>query len=190
MPIPSRAVRNHAGRHAAGRWLAGTVALTALAGCSAPKPTEFAPSCPRVVTIADAADLSRFRPGGGQDLTDLVLDGRISGFKGGCEREDKDNVRTNLTVDLTLLRGPAATGRAMTVTYFVAIRDGDRILDKQDYALRVVFPDNQDQVRVTGPETSMVVPVNKEKSAAAYDVLIGFQLSPDELALNRRRGAR
>ena len=36
----------------------------------------------------------------------------------------------------------------------------------------------------------MIVPVNKEKSAAAYDVLIGFQLSFDELSLNRRRGPR
>ena len=162
----------------------------ALAACSAPKPTEFAPSCPRVAIVADAADLSRYRPGGGQDLTDLVLDGRIAGFKGGCEREDRDHVRTTLTVDLQMLRGPATQGRRAQVSYFVAVRDGDRILDKQTYNLGVTFPDNQDQMRMTGPETSLLVAVSKEKAAAAYDVLIGFQLSPEELALNRRRGPR
>lgn len=167
-----------------------TAILAALVACSAPKPTEFAPSCPRVAIVADAADMSRYRPGGGQDLTDLVLDGRIAGFKGNCEREDTSNVRTTLTVDMQLLRGPASAGRRAQVSYFVAVRDGDRLLDKQTYNLGITFPDNQDQVRMTGPETTLLVPVNKEKSAAAYDVLIGFQLSVDELALNRRRGPR
>ena len=165
-------------------------ALAALTACAAPKPTEFAPSCPRVAIVADAADMSRYRPGGGQDLTDLMLDGRIAGFKGNCEREDTNNVRTTLTVNLQMLRGPASSGRRAQISYFVAVRDGDRLLDKQTHNLGVTFPDNQDQMQITGPETSLIVPVNKEKSAAAYDVLIGFQLSAEELALNRRRGPR
>ncbi|MSO90768.1 MAG: hypothetical protein EXR01_04165 [Acetobacteraceae bacterium] len=164
-------------------------ALAGLAGCSAPKLTEFQPSCPRVVIVADAADLSRYRATGGQDLTDLVLDGRIVGFKGGCERENRDYVRTNLTVDLRLTRGPAGV-RASQVSYFVAVREGDLILDKRTYTLGIQFPENQDQMRMTGPETSLLVAVSKEKSGAAYDVLIGFQLSAEELALNRRRGPR
>ncbi len=165
-------------------------ALMTLTACAAPKPTEFAPSCPRVAIVADAKDISRYRPGGGQDLTDLVLDGRIVGFKGGCEREDANNVRTTLTVNLQMLRGPASAGRRGQISYFVAVRDGDRLLDKQTYNLGVTFPDNQDQMQITGPETALLVPVNKDKSAAAYDVLVGFVLSADELALNRQRGAR
>jgi hypothetical protein len=170
--------------------LAPVLVLMGLAACRAPKPTEFAPSCPRVAILADAADLSRYRDGGGQDLTDLVLDGRIVGFKGGCEREDTTSVRTNVAVDIQLLRGPAATGRNTQVTYFIAVRDGDRILDKQTYNLGISFPGNQDSIRVSAPDVSLIVPVNKEKSAAAYDVIIGFQLSFDELSLNRRRGPR
>lgn len=164
--------------------------LLALVGCSAPKPTEFAPSCPRMVLLADAADITRYRPGGGQDLTDLVLDGHILPPRGSCEREDRDHVRTNLITDLILARGPAAQGRRLQITYFVAVRDGDRLLDKGVYSLNVEFPENQDQVRVAGPEVSLLVAVSKEKAAAAYDVLLGFQLSPEELALNRRRGPR
>jgi hypothetical protein len=194
MPIPFSPVKTSHARAATSyapvRLMASTAAIAALAACSAPKPTEFAPSCPRVVVVADAADLSRYRPGGGQDLTDLVLDGRILPPKGSCEREDRDNVRTNLNVDLQLLRGPASRGRAAPISYFVAVRDGDRLIDKQVYNLTVTFPENQDQMRITGPLTSMLLPVNKEKAAAAYDVLVGFQLSPDELAVNRQRGPR
>jgi hypothetical protein len=34
----------------------------------------------------------------------------------------------------------------------------------------------------------MVFPVSPTKSGAAYTVLAGFQLTPDELAYNRRHG--
>jgi len=172
------------------RLLPAILATAALAACSAPALTEFAPSCPRVAVLADAADLSRYRPGGGQDLTDLIADGRIAGFQGDCQREDKEHVRASLSVDLAVQRGPAAPSRRIDVSYFVAVREGERILDKQIYPLRVDFPENRDTVRVTGPEASLLVAVSKEKSAAAYDVLIGFQLTPEELALNRRRGQR
>ncbi|MSP31029.1 MAG: hypothetical protein EXR09_11480 [Acetobacteraceae bacterium] len=169
--------------------LAVVTALAGLAGCSAPRLTEFAPSCPRVVILADAADLSRYRASGGRDLTDLVLDGRIVSFKGGCKLEGVDHVRAKLTVDLRLTRGPAGS-RVSQISYFVAVREGNQVLDKQTYNLGINFPENQDQMRLTGPEASLIVAVNKDKSAAAYDVLIGFQLSAEELAVNRRRGLR
>jgi hypothetical protein len=37
---------------------------------------------------------------------------------------------------------------------------------------------------------SLSLPLEPGKSGAAYDLLVGFQLSPEELALNRRRGPR
>jgi len=171
------------------RLLASTLVLALLAACSAPKLTEFAPVCPRVAVVADAADLTVYRPGGGEDLTDLVLDGRIASFKGGCERADVDHVRTTLSVSMLVQRGPAGP-RANQLEYFVAVRDGERIVDKEVYAVTFEFPANQDWFRGRGPDASILVPVSREKGAAAYDVLIGFQLTPEQLALNRRRGRR
>jgi hypothetical protein len=168
--------------------LAGTLLL---AGCGGPKLTEFAPSCPRVAIRADTADITRYREGsGGRDLTDLVLDGRITGFKGGCSREDETTVRTVLDVDMVLARGPATRGRVLDAAFFVAVVDAGRILDKQVFPVRAELRENQDQARVASGQITMMVPVNKEKSAASYDVLIGFQLTPDELETNRRRGPR
>lgn len=163
----------------------------ALAACSAPKLTEFAPSCPRVVVRADAADITRYRAGsGGRDLTDLVLDGRITGFKGGCAREDRDTVKTVLEVDMVLARGPATQGRVLHAAYFVAVVEEGQIRDKQVFPVRVELRENQDQARLSSGEITMMMRVSKEKSAAAYDVIVGFQLSPEELETNRRRGPR
>ena len=162
-----------------------------LAACTGPKPTQFAPSCPNVKIRADAADITRYRPGApGRDLTDLVLDGRITGFRGGCEREDRNTVKTVLDIDMVLARGPATRGRLLTAPFFVAVVDGTRILDKQVYPIRVELGENQDQARVSSGEIVMMVPVSRDKSAASYDILVGFQLEQDELETNRRRGPR
>jgi hypothetical protein len=120
----------------------------------------------------------------------MTLDGRIVGFRGGCERENANTVRTVLTVDMVLARGPATQGRVLEAPYFVAVMDGDRILDKLVFPVRVTLGENQTQARVSGGEVTLMIPVSKEKSAAAYNVLIGFQLTPDELETNRRRGPR
>lgn len=168
--------------------LAGALALAA---CTGPKPTQFAPSCPNVKIRADAADITRYRPNApGRDLTDLVLDGRITGFRGGCEREDRNTVKTVVDIDMVLARGPATQGRVLAAPFFIAVVDGGRILDKQVYPIRVELGENQDQARVSSGEIVMMVPVSRDKSAATYDILIGFQLTPDELETNRRRGPR
>jgi hypothetical protein len=174
--------------------LAAFVPITAallVAGCGGQKLTEFAPSCPRVAIRADTADITRYRDGSsGRDLTDLVLDGRITGFKGGCSREDQTTVKTVLDVDMVLARGPATQGRVLNAAFFVAVMDGGMIRDKQVFPVRAELRENQDQARISSGQITMMMPVNKDKSAASYDVLIGFQLTQDELETNRRRGPR
>src|SRR6187397_768886 len=64
--------------------------LAGLAGCGGGDLNAFPPACPRAAILGDAADLTRYRPEhagqGGQDLTDMVFDGRITGVSGKCVR--------------------------------------------------------------------------------------------------------
>lgn len=162
----------------------------ALAGCGDSSQARFAPACPQAGIVRDAADLSRYN-GGGRDLTDLVLDGRITGVRGACSPGDaKDTTKTTMNVGMELTRGPAARTRAMEVSYFVAVVEGERILDKRVFTLRPEFPPNTDRIRLTGDDIELNLPTTAAKSAAAYRVLVGFQLQPSELAQNRQRGPR
>jgi len=68
------------------------------------------------------------------------------------------------------------------------VTENGNILDKQVYHSPVVFPPNIDQVTLTSQIVHMVFPVSSTKSGAAYTVLAGFQLTPEELAYNRRHG--
>ena len=147
---------------------------------------QFAPACPRPAILRDANDLQRFR-GNGRDFLDTSLQGRIVSVNGSCVADGSRVVVATVQVGLDLTRGPAATGRATDVSFFVAVSQGERVLDKQVYTIRASFPENTDRVRLTGDSVDLRLPVTKDKGADAYQVTVGYQLTPAELEANRRR---
>jgi hypothetical protein len=161
----------------------------ALGGCEA-SGDQVPPTCPAVSILGDAADLTRYR-GASQDLADMVLSGRITGLSGSCKRTDGGRtVDTTVSVGLELTRGPAAPGRVAATSYFVALTQGETIVAKQVFPLRAVFAPNTDRVRLNGDEVDVPVPNRGKGGAGAYRILVGFELTPAELATNRRRTGR
>lgn len=167
----------------------GVAPLLALAGCGGGTQDAFAPACPGAAIVRDAADLSRTR-GGQRDLIDTELEGRITGISGSCKRDGVDTVVTTVQVGIELTRGPAAPGRRAELAYFVAVLDGENILDKQVFPLGAEFPANADRLRLVGDDVELRLPVRENKTAAAYRIEVGFQLTPEELEANRARGRR
>lgn len=146
---------------------------------------KFAPACPQFSLLAEGADLTRFA-GQGRDVVDRVLEARLTALDGACRAGRNNDVVTTLKVQAELRRGPAAQGRQARLPYFVAVLDGDRILDRQDFVLEASFPSNVDGMRVAGEELELRFPGAAERGAARYRVVVSLQLSPEELAYNRR----
>ncbi len=167
--------------------------LLALSGCGSSQDRagpQFAPPCPRPVLIRSAEDVTLYN-GAGQDLTDMVLDGRITGLRGSCRLADRaGQLDVNVQLEMELARGPAAPTRSLDVPYFIAATEGEQILGKQVLTQHVAFPPNVDRVRVTSGTVTLHLPVSPQKSGAAYTVAVGFQLTPQELQQNRARGPR
>lgn len=166
---------------------AAFAALLPLMSACALERDQFPPACPGVAFLTPTADLAVFRPGSdGRDLTALMLAGRMQGIQGKCQTgKEKDTVEATVTVGAELSRGPAMPGNRVNVPVYVAVTEGDHILDKRVYTLSATFPSNVDRVAVSTPEVFMVLPVSSTKSAAAYSILAGFQLTADELATTR-----
>lgn len=169
--------------------LVAAVTVPVLAGCGGTSGDDFPPACPRPAILRDANDLLRYR-GNGRDLTDTVLEGRITGISGSCKRDGRSIVTATVSVGMELTRGPAAVSRTADVPFFVAVSQGERVLDKQVYTLRAEFPENTDRLRLTGDSVDLALPVSSKKGADAYQVTVGFQLTPAELEANRRRIGR
>jgi hypothetical protein len=159
-----------------------------VAGCGETA-EKFAPACPRPAILQDANDLQRFR-GAGRDFLDTSLQGRITSINGSCTLDGSKAVAATINVGIELTRGPAATGRTAEVAFFVAVSQGERVLDKQVYTLQAVFPENTDRLRLTGDSVDLRLPISKTVKADSYQVTTGFQLTPEELEANRRRLGR
>ncbi len=163
-----------------------------LAGCG-PGRNEFAPVCPAARLVPELADVTRYAGGGPtHDLTDLIVQGRVVSLQGSCKKgDDKDTLSANIQIGITLQRGPAMRGRETDIPVFLAVTDGDTVRDKQVFPLHVVFPANVDRLTMSSPIIDLALPVTRGKTGAAYGIIAGFQLSPDELAANRHlRGPR
>jgi hypothetical protein len=155
---------------------------------AAPRPVL---QCPRVATPADTADLVRFRTPESRDLTDLVVAARITSLSGSCalvNRQRAIEVTVRLGAEAT--RGPAAPGRAIQLPYFVAVAAPEgEVLDKAVYTMGVEFPANVQRARMRGEEVRLTLPIDPDRPVPAYTVYVGFQLTEQELALNRSRVA-
>lgn len=163
--------------------------LAGLSGCGFGSQEKFPPACPSLALLDDAADVTRYR-GTGHDVTDVVLDGRITAVPADCRRDGTGFVKTTLRVRADLMRGNASTTRSASVGYLVSVTDGDRIVDQQDYTLNAAFASNVERVAVSGDDIELRFPVTRTKNASAYKIYVGFRLTPEELDINRKRGPR
>jgi hypothetical protein len=168
---------------------AAPVLALAVASCG-PAQNQFAPACPVPGLVKPLSELTRYRSAS-QDLPDLVIRSRIVDIAGKCQEGDSRNTVVafvQVVVDAT--RGPAMQGDAIALPVFVAITDADAIQDKKLFYLPVEFPPNVDTARAASPEIRMEIPVTTQKTAAAYGVIAGFQLTPEEVAAWRRNNPR
>jgi len=160
--------------------------LMALVGSCGPERGTFAPACPVPGLIKPLAELTRYR-NGTQDIRDLIIRARIVDIIGKCKPgDDKGIVETTVQVVADVQRGPAFQGENYALPVFVAVTDGDTIRDKNLFYLGVKFQSNVDTAHSVGPEIAMQIPVTPQKSAAAYGIIGGFQLTPEEVAAYRR----
>lgn len=179
--LPSRPLHTLPARRAA---QVGAFLLAGVVGGCGPADDKFPPVCPGLSLLRDGGDLTRFAADG-RDVTDMVMRARIVGVPAKCETVSGRKIRATLTVQADVTRGPAARDRSPSATYFVAVTDGDKILQEQDFPLVATFPSNVDRIGVSSDDIELLFPVTKEKSAAAYHIYVGFRLTPEELTYNR-----
>jgi hypothetical protein len=159
-------------------------------GILGPDRNAFAPLCPTARLIPELADVTRYAgPGPTHDLTDLILQARVTAVNGQCKAGDDDSILpATVVVSISVQRGPAMQGREADVPVFLAVTEGDSIRDKKVFPVHVVFPPNVDRLRMNSGDINLDLPVSSDKSGTAYAIIAGFQLTPDELATNRRAG--
>lgn len=173
--------------------LAATVLLV-VAGCGSTADNKRPLPCPRVSVLDDAATLTRFAGGAGQDLVDIDYQVEVSDILAGCKyvqsESDKQAIVVAMAPVMVAIRGPANHDREARFDYFVSVVDSERdVLNKQIFGVTVKFPGNITRVSLkdSDPPVTVDIPLAAGRSATDYQIFVGLQLTPDELEYNRRR---
>ena len=186
------------------RWVLVLAAGMVLAGCGAYDSMqesifgkEKILACPRVSVLPEGASLTKFLPGPGRDIIDIVYQGEIRDVLRSCEYDIDDDTNTGtVAVELFLVigaeRGAADRERRADFTYFVAITGGERtVLNKNTFDAAVAFPGNISRLTWTDDKPmTLNIPLKAGQSGSDFEIIVGFQMSREEMEFNSRRRAR
>ncbi len=158
---------------------------------------DVPPVCPRVSVLPEGASLTKFLPGPGRDIIDIVYQVEISDILRSCEYDiDDDTKAGTIEVELTFViaaeRGAADRRRLAAFQYFVAVTDRNKtVLNKNAFDASVTFPGNRGRLTWTDDrKVSLNIPVKAGQSGSDFEIIAGFQMSREEMEFNRRRRAR
>ena len=159
--------------------------LGVLAGCGGiPKERGI---CPRVAILADAGKITRFRPGAPETAANVMFTAQMREIRITCKYNDQLNTELegDVSVTMVLEKGPAMSGDAAELPYFVSVTDRRGIvLNKREFPLRVNFSGNP---AVEHTERSwQFYRLRRGYSGLEYETWVGFQLDERQLEYNRR----
>lgn len=143
--------------------------------------------CPSVAILNETDHVTVFN-GRGNDLTDVVLRAETGKVVTQCTYNLTDStISLDIAFDGLAELGPAASSRVQTVTTYVAVmrRFGKRV-KKQVYEVPLVFDGNTRRIQFLKTVDGTVVPYGGDADGRIYEILVGFQLTPEQLAYNRR----
>jgi hypothetical protein len=166
-----------------------TIALSTLTACSygppAAQPVVTAGGCPKVAIIRD---LSIYQHPPAADESNLVISARMGNVQNNCKTdEDGNGVSDPLaqtSFDVVSLRGANTAGKRAAMPFSVSVVDEhEHVIKKEVYEIPVLFHDDRREMTLTIPVNPDVgLPTDQDPSK--YQVLIGFQLSAEQLKAN------
>jgi hypothetical protein len=178
--------------------LAGVFMSLPLTGCetlglSSSQPPEtmivdFASPCPASAVLADAAIVTKLKPGSSlqPNPANVVFTAEMAQPKLACNYDRLANkLSVNVSFGIRGARGAAAQQADPALSVFVAIVDVDNnIINKRVFQVAPAMG-GKPQNTFTESVSSLAVPLAMDKRPADYEILTGFQLTPEELAYNR-----
>jgi hypothetical protein len=160
-------------------------ALGFLSACTTVRDND----CPAASAIVDTAVQSVFAPGAPTDPSNLLYTLEISGVKSTCD-SDKQAEKAESTVTISFRATRAPTGAAVhyEAPFFVAISQSDRILTKREFKVGFGFEPGQSETKFEQTIGSANLHAGDDHKTFDYAILVGLQLTKEQLQYNRATG--
>lgn len=159
--------------------------LLGLSACQSLDSTPNVGPCPVSAVLFDAERAVEIV--GEEVHENVAYTGLIEGVSGFCRYTDDNPITMDVEIDFAFGRGPMAEGYEKTFEYFVAVTRRDRVvLAKQTTPITVKFDSDETVVRLTEEIGGIVIPrATPTVSGTNFEVLVGFVVTPEQLAFNR-----
>jgi hypothetical protein len=143
--------------------------------------------CPLMGAVYDNARLVDFAAPNNERYANIEFTGEVQGVRGLCRYLDADPIQMSVEVDMAFGRGPASTADRQTYRYWVAVvRRGFAPIEKAYFDVDVRWSRGESIVTRTEAIENIVIPrANADTSGENFEILIGFDLTPEQLAFNR-----
>jgi len=159
-----------------------------LSACGSSSNPNAGNPCPRLIPAPGADSIVMFGPGG-HDRKDVIIGGKFYSATATCTREPV-GVAVNTEIELYAERANLLVKNTV-FPYFIALVDPqERVLVQDSYQVPIEFNPGESYRRTYAEKITIHLPVRNRAAAANYAVIIGFQLTPDQIAFNRARVAR
>lgn len=168
------------------RALAG-VLLAVLVGCGTDSDIGKAPLvCPTVGVLSDASEMRVFGEGAPRDLANLAY--TLEFMRADlleCALE-KGVMTASLRFEARAKAGPAAPANSYEYFYFVArLNPAGEVVSKDVLKGSVKFKSGKSESLFAEDYDDIEFTVPEDKDGLGYEILLGFQLSREQLELNR-----
>lgn len=143
--------------------------------------------CPRLEVLPGTDSITIFREGEGRDLVDVRFEGVLAPVSGLCQYVDDDTaVVVELILRIGAIKGPAAESQIEEFPFFVAIaeRTGE-IIAKEIFYSPIEIPEGKRRGAVQ-EEMEQRIPLAGLKTGGDYVIILGFQLTEEQLSLKQR----
>lgn len=142
--------------------------------------------CPYVKVLYDAARYHEFKDNR-EASSAAIWTGEINGVSSDCAYKGNDPIQVGMNISFSLGRGPQADGQTKTYHYWVAVTERDKtVLAKQEFDLPVTFAQGQQRIDVNTSIENIVIPrADITVSGSNFEVLVGFDVTPDMVEFNR-----
>jgi hypothetical protein len=143
--------------------------------------------CPLMGVLYDNARVVDFSVPDQQRYANIEFTGEMQGIHGLCRYVDSDPIAMSVDIDMSFGRGPAATADRQTYRYWVAVtRRGVAPIEKVYFDIDVRFQRDEAVVTRTERIERILIPrATPDLSGENFEILVGFELTPEQLAFNR-----
>ncbi len=145
--------------------------------------------CPQVEIVDDLSSISDFSNPKKQTKKNLISRVDLSSAESTCKLASKSAV-----VDLKLIFNGRLGDKGRTnkndkpffsYPFFVAVTSpSGKIMAKEIFAASLTYPQNESK-HTYFEKLRQIIPIKHKEEARMYKILIGFQVTPDQLAYNR-----